>query len=1029
MLIAGLLVITISFLTVFIGVYYVNTRISSAEQDIDKIENDINNHNQDINKTWSNDEKLKDKLIFSENQMLDRINKVKTDVISLINSETKQRLALEQKTNILSQKTSVVEESTSSLQQSIRNIINTLTKQEQTILAHDIKFMKQIDDLRRENEKYNVQSEDMFRKISSQMEKTIQDVNGLNSSINSKMNATDLTQYNQTLSTLSNNFNSYTSSNDNRFISFSTSVTSSFSNINNRITQLQTVPPGLPNDVDQLKSWRTVTEQTLGELTNTRNGLTSNVNNLNTWRTITNQTVQNLSTNMNNLNSWRISTDSNVSGLNNILSNIPWRSIQDSQNSMNSTVTNLASWRPTVDSRIGVLQQQTSELTQFRDRTTNDIAAVQTNVTQIGTNYSTLEQQQNTLMNMIRTSSNNSNMTNAVNAVNKLQSDLANEVKTMKVNTADIDLTGTMNVNGRGVVMNDKPLLLRSATDNTNGLQFEGNGPRLWGTSGGKLGTGNGRNALVWTADGNTQVLGRLSAETDVTSATLNTRNLTGIQGDWLRIRGSTTGIAMHNGVAVNEGGLAVGSWDKAPQGELRISNGNRTTTQFNVNNSGANIIKGDTSVDNVKVNNPGCMELGVGKANKAPEEGNLCFQRWSDSVDIVGAGNHPNRKVRVWDQLQAETSVTTNTLNTKNINADNVDWLRIHGSAANGIAMYNGVAVNDGGLSVGAWEKPPKGELRITNGNNSKTHFNINNTSVNHIRGNTFADEVKINNKGCIELGAGTAGKHPDSGAMCYQKWTDAVDLVGAGNFPNRKVRIHDELHTNNVYASQGIVANTGLGVAGTFSVNNVASTLHDKPLRLRNLGDANHSLVYDKVFDGPRLTGFGGGALGTANGQNALTWESNRRVNIQGEIRQARRDRQFTHFDWEGDGRNYLRGETLHQGMNRESDQRLKKDIKDISNTDIENLSKLKPKEYKKKNTNTPEYGFLAQDVEKVYPDLVTNDKDGFKALRYESITPLLVGKVNDMSKQVNTEKLCIGDVCLTQEDVKKLKNLKNP
>ena len=48
---------------------------------------------------------------------------------------------------------------------------------------------------------------------------------------------------------------------------------------------------------------------------------------------------------------------------------------------------------------------------------------------------------------------------------------------------------------------------------------------------------------------------------------------------------------------------------------------------------------------------------------------------------------------------------------------ADNLDWLRIHGTAANGTALHHGVSVNgNGGLSVGEWKKVPTGEIHATN-------------------------------------------------------------------------------------------------------------------------------------------------------------------------------------------------------------------------------------------------------------------------------------------------------------------------
>lgn len=48
------------------------------------------------------------------------------------------------------------------------------------------------------------------------------------------------------------------------------------------------------------------------------------------------------------------------------------------------------------------------------------------------------------------------------------------------------------------------------------------------------------------------------------------------------------------------------------------------------------------------------CVELGRGVAGKEGNAGKLCYARWSDGLDVVGAGRPgAPRKVRVWDNLE----------------------------------------------------------------------------------------------------------------------------------------------------------------------------------------------------------------------------------------------------------------------------------------------------------------------------------------------------------------------------------------
>lgn len=83
---------------------------------------------------------------------------------------------------------------------------------------------------------------------------------------------------------------------------------------------------------------------------------------------------------------------------------------------------------------------------------------------------------------------------------------------------------------------------------------------------------------------------------------------------------------------------------------------------------------------------------------------------------------------------------------------------------------MYNGVSINDGGLTVGLWGKPNHNGLRI---------------------GGSLP----------LELGADVRGKNEHAGKIAYQAFSgDGLDIVGAGTaHPDRKVRIWDKLCINN--------------------------------------------------------------------------------------------------------------------------------------------------------------------------------------------------------------------------------------
>ena len=87
--------------------------------------------------------------------------------------------------------------------------------------------------------------------------------------------------------------------------------------------------------------------------------------------------------------------------------------------------------------------------------------------------------------------------------------------------------------------------------------------------------------------------------------------------------------------------------------------------------------------------------------------------------------------------------------------------------------------------------------------------------------------------------------------------------------------------------------------------------------------------------------------------------------------------------------------------------SDKSLKKDIENIDSKDALNkIIKIKGKKFKLKNNNKKTYGFIAQDVEKVIPNIVENN-DFYKTMDYMAIMPFLVESIREQQKQIQTLK----------------------
>jgi len=89
----------------------------------------------------------------------------------------------------------------------------------------------------------------------------------------------------------------------------------------------------------------------------------------------------------------------------------------------------------------------------------------------------------------------------------------------------------------------------------------------------------------------------------------------------------------------------------------------------------------------------------------------------------------------------------------------------------------------------------------------------------------------------------------------------------------------------------------------------------------------------------------------------------------------------------------------------INNPSDEKLKKNINDLDEDEFNKILDLKPKSFsfKKDVGNINHYGFIAQDLEKIIPCLVSEDKDN-KYINYLELIPLLIGKIQLMQKELD-------------------------
>lgn len=86
--------------------------------------------------------------------------------------------------------------------------------------------------------------------------------------------------------------------------------------------------------------------------------------------------------------------------------------------------------------------------------------------------------------------------------------------------------------------------------------------------------------------------------------------------------------------------------------------------------------------------------------------------------------------------------------------------------------------------------------------------------------------------------------------------------------------------------------------------------------------------------------------------------------------------------------------------------SDYRIKENVIPISVKDSSELYKLNPVKYTNTLTGKQDYGFLAHEVQEIFPSIVTGEKDqevGLQSINYTSLIPLLVGEIQELKAQV--------------------------
>jgi hypothetical protein len=111
------------------------------------------------------------------------------------------------------------------------------------------------------------------------------------------------------------------------------------------------------------------------------------------------------------------------------------------------------------------------------------------------------------------------------------------------------------------------------------------------------------------------------------------------------------------------------------------------------------------------------------------------------------------------------------------------------------------------------------------------------------------------------------------------------------------------------------------------------------------------------------------------------------------------------FEYNDWGASSLGYI---TTNGQFISGSDVRIKKDITPVKDA-LTNVKKLNPTSFHYTNQDSTDklhYGFIAQEVEAIYPDLVYTKEDGIKGIAYQEFASIAIKAIQEQQQQIETQ-----------------------
>lgn len=356
-----------------------------------------------------------------------------------------------------------------------------------------------------------------------------------------------------------------------------------------------------------------------------------------------------------------------------------------------------------------------------------------------------------------------------------------------------------------------------------------------------------------------------------------------------------------------------------------------------------------------------------------------------NDEVKITGVvrSGHSSGALQVDGALQTKDSLKIggnleNTAGKQLIEGGSkTDWLRINPSTSfKKTAIHGDVAINGGGagLVVGAWESGiGQGKLKV----HQDAYLAVSGGNVGigtttpgmNLEVGDFSTSAHDN-----YIGIRTPGGNKYKAGIKLRHWQEDHGFTIESDETQRILNIIRESSGENRFsqsalAIQFITGNVGIGTTNPGSALEVNGWIYisgGNGLRFYNSNKSQYWHIYPQWTDA---------------GDPDLMFDFSGKTREPGWVR-----------GWlEPEG-----------GWKQPSDQRFKQDIEPLSHV-LERVMKLQPKSYHWINTGNNSskfFGFIAQEVEKVFPDFVT-EKRGIKAMKYDDFAVLAIAAIQEQQE----------------------------